>query len=189
MMAKSSGSRFSSKHTLLFLLVCGIIFVTGYFISLDLLRSKIVDQANKSITSEIEAVSNYVDSKLQNVENILYAINWSEDKHSSLFLVQDFDYSEEQFFTFLENIILLHPDICGVAFGMDPEQTYYPSQGKYGYAPYVTDIDGEMKHFRLGADVDYSKQDWYSSLLSVHSLVYQRNLIPVLVCPVPLFSL
>lgn len=74
MMAKSSGSRFSSKHTLLFLLVCGIIFVTGYFISLDLLRSKIVDQANKSITSEIEAVSNYVDSKLQNVENILYAI-------------------------------------------------------------------------------------------------------------------
>lgn len=172
MMDKSSGSRFSSKHTLLFLLVCGIIFVTGYFISLDLLRSKIVDQANKSITSEIEAVSNYVDSKLQNVENILYAINWSEDKHSSLFLVQDFDYSEEQFFTFLENIILLHPDICGVAFGMDPEQTYYPSQGKYGYAPYVTDIDGEMKHFRLGADVDYSKQDWYRCAKERHDVYW-----------------
>ncbi len=160
-MAKSSGSRFSSNHTLLFLLVCGIIFVIGYFVSLDLLSSKIVDQANKSITSEIEAVGNYVDSKLQSVENISYAVNWAKDKHGATFFVQELYYSEEQLFTSLENIILLHPDICGVAVGLDPEQKYFPSQGKYGYALYATNIDGEMKHFRLDTDVDYSKKDWY----------------------------
>ena len=157
----SGFSKSVSTSTLMFLLVCGVIFVIGYAASLHLLRSSIVNLTTRSVSGEVEVIGNYVDSKLQNVEEILYAITWAEDRHGTPFYFQDYDYSEEELFDFLEDILSFHPDVCGVAFGMDPEQKFFPPQGEYGFAPYVTDISGEMKRMRLGADNDYSKKDWY----------------------------
>lgn len=160
-MAKSSASKSAFNLTPALLLVCGIIFFAGYAVSLHLLRSRVVNMTTDHISSEIKAVGNYVDSKLQTVEEILFSSTWAEDRHGTPFYFQDYDYSEDELFSFLEDILSLHPDICGAAFGMDPKQKFYPPQGKYGFAPYVTNIDGEMKRIRLGADEDYSKKDWF----------------------------
>ena len=158
-MAKPSVSKSVSNFTLIFLLVCGVTFVTGYVVSLQLLRSSIVNLTTKSVTSEIEAIGNYVDSRLQSVEDILYSSFWAEDKHGAQYYRFDFNNSEDTLFSFLENILLLHPDICGAAFGLNPELC--SSKWKYGFAPYVTNISGEMKHMQLGVKSDYSNMDWY----------------------------
>lgn len=158
-MEKSSVSKTVSKSTLIFLLVCGVTFVTGYAVSLKLLRSNIVNLTTESVSSEVEAIGNFVDSRLQTAEDVLYSSFWAEDRHGAQYYWQDFDYSEDVLFSFLENILELHPEICGVGFGLNRE--LYPSRGKYGFAPFVTNIDGENKRIQLGVDSDYSKSDWY----------------------------
>ncbi|MBQ0006029.1 MAG: SpoIIE family protein phosphatase [Alistipes sp.] len=158
-MHKSSDSIALFDSTLFALLLGGIIFVTGYAVSLQMLRSSVVELTNSSVASEIKSINSYIDSRLQVVEEISYSFCLAEDRHRGKFSLEN--YSEEELFVLFENFLSLHPGICGVALGLNPEQKIYPSQGQYGFAPYVTNVTGKPIRLRLGAMNDYSKDDWF----------------------------
>lgn len=152
-------SRSAPKFTLLFIAVSGVVFIIGFATSLNLLRTDITNLTTDSNSSEIQAIGNYIDSRLQSVEDIAYSTFWAENKHYAEYYQPDFDFSEDQVFSNLEHILLLHPGICGAAIGLKPG--LYPSEGKYGFAPYVTNVSGKMVRMQLGDNNDFSKADWY----------------------------
>lgn len=145
--------------TLLFIVVSGVVFIIGYVMSLNMLRTYIADLTANNNSSEIQAIGSYVDSRLQSVEDIAYSTFWAENKHYAEYYQPDFNFSEDQVFSNLEHILLLHPGICGAAVGLKPG--LYPSEGKYGFAPYVTNVSGKMVRMQLGDNNDFSKADWY----------------------------
>ena len=159
-MRKPSDSVAVFNSTLVALLIGGVIFVTGYFLSLRMLRSSIVELTNNSVSSEIETINAYVDSRLSMIEEVSYATSWAENRHGAIYAYEDWP-TEESMFVFLENLLALHPDICGSAIGLHPDQDLYPPQGQYGFAVYVTNVGGKTERIRLGEINDYSKKEWF----------------------------
>ncbi|MDO5447302.1 MAG: SpoIIE family protein phosphatase [Prevotellaceae bacterium] len=159
-MRKPSDSFSLFNSTLVALLIGGVIFVTGYFISLQILRSRVVELTNNSVSSEIQTLNTYVESRLRIVEEVAHAISWAEDRHGAVFAYEDWK-TEDDIFVFLENLIALHPDVCGCAIGLCPELNIMPPNGQYGFATYVTDVTGKSERLRLGDINDYSHREWF----------------------------
>lgn len=158
-MRKQSNSAAIFNSTIVSLLIGGVIFVTGYAVSLRMLRSNIIELTNKSVSSEIGAINNYIDSQLRIVEEISYAISWAEDRHGAYFRQTDYA-TEEQMFTFLENVLKVHPSIYSIGIGLYPGQNIYP-QYQYGYAIGVIKDNSTLERLLIGDFEDYTEKEWF----------------------------
>lgn len=154
-----SGIRTYISLSLLVILIGGIVFTTGFGICLYLSRTQVTELTNKGVTRDLDVIHNYVDGQLQSIEDVAYALSGAEDRNYATFDPASFD-SEESMFVFLENILNVNANICGIAIGLEPSLSV-PQQGPYGFAAYVTNVSGKSERLRLGGINDYRKKEWY----------------------------
>ena len=155
---KIAGIRTYISLSLLVILIGGIVFTTGFGICLYLSRTQITELTNKGISRDLDVIHNYVDGQLQSIEDVAYALSGAEDRNYATFDPASFD-SEESMFVFLENILNVNANICGIAIGLEPSLSV-PQQGPYGFAAYVTNVSGKSERLRLGGINDYRKKEW-----------------------------
>lgn len=156
---KISGIRTYISLSLLVILIGGIVFTTGFGICLYLSRTQITELTNKGVSRDLDVIHNYVDGQLQSIEDVAYALSGAGDRNYATFNPASFD-SEESMFVFLENILNVNANICGIAIGLEPSLSV-PQQGPYGFAAYVTNVSGKNERLRLGGINDYRKKEWY----------------------------
>lgn len=165
---KIAGIRTYISLSLLVILIGGIVFTTGFGICLYLSRTQITELTNKGISRDLDVIHNYVDGQLQSIEDVAYALSGAEDRNYATFDPASFD-SEESMFVFLENILNVNANICGIAIGLEPSLSV-PQQGPYGFAAYVTNVSGKSERLRLGGINDYRKRSGTARLPHATSL-------------------
>lgn len=147
--------------TLIVIMIGGIVFTAGFGICLYMSRSQITELTNKGVMRDLDVIHNYVDGALLSIEEVAYSLGWAESRQYAVFNPNDFK-SEEKMFQFLENVLNVHPNICGIAIGLEPD-FYTKPQGPYGFAVYVTNVSGKSKRLSLGAVNNYREKEWYKN--------------------------
>lgn len=169
-MKKILGLRSYIDLALLVVLVGGLVYSLGFGFSLYIARTEITKEVNQKLQREIEFVNFYVDSQLQRVEDAAYTLISSKFGGSK----RDIDGvgqviidpttfrlpTEEEAFLELERFLETNPYVCGVAIGF--ENFVYPNtEGKYGFAAYVTNVSGKKERLYLGKMHDFHQKEWY----------------------------
>lgn len=145
--------------TLLVILIGGIVFTAGFGICLYMARTQITTLTDKGVMRDMDVIHNYVDGQLQCVEEIAYSLTWADNRDYAVLSLREYD-TEEEMFVFLENVLNIHPNLCGIAIGLEPQYAQN-LQGKYGFAVYVTNVSGQNQRLRLGEINDYRNKEWY----------------------------
>ena len=163
-MQKLLGLKEFVSITLLVMLIGGLVFFTGFGICLYIARTQVTDLTNRGVQRDLDVIHNYIDGQLETIEEIALALGWAESREYAIFNEKDFE-TEDEIFEFIENILIVHPNICGCAIGLEsPERIQ--AQGQYGLAAYVTNVSGELDRLRLGAIHNYREKPWYKNAMS-----------------------
>ena len=163
---KTSEIRTYIGLTLIVILIGGVVFTAGFGICLYMSRSQVTELTNKGVMRDLDVIHNYVDGSLHGIEEVAYSLCWADNRQYAVFDPTDFE-SEEKMFRFLENVLIVHPNICGIAIGLEPS-AYSKPQGQYGFAVYVTNVSGQNKRLRLGAVNNYREKEWYKKAASIN---------------------
>jgi len=169
-MKKILGKKLMANLTFLIMLIGTVVFTFGFGSILYLARQEVQRETDQKISQAVTLVQTYIDGQLQRVEDVAVTLlstkfggtHRSED--GQLFVGIDpakFTIpSEKEVFGLLENLINSNPHVCGIAIGFEPF-IYPKTNGKYGFAAYVTNISGKNECLRLGEIHDYRQKEWY----------------------------
>lgn len=157
------------NFTLAFVFIAGLVFTVCFGVCLYMMRQEVIDNVEGRVKSDAYYVQNYVEGKLQCVEEVAFTALCTHF-HSSIQKSPDGGHivcidtdtplpSEEALFRFLEQLLETNSMICGAAIGFEPG--IHEPQGAYGFAAYVTNVSGKNQHLRLGNIHDYRKKPWY----------------------------
>ncbi len=151
--------------TVLVILIGGIVFTAGFGICLYMARTQITKLTDKGVMRDMDVIHSYVDGQLQCVEEIAYSLMWADNRDYAVCSLTDAD-TEDGMFVFLENVLNIHPNLCGIAIGLEPEYAQN-LQGEYGFAVYVTNVSGRNERLRLGEINDYRHKEWYAKAFAL----------------------
>lgn len=170
-MKKILGLRSYIDLALVIVLVAGLVYTLGFGASLYIARQEVTNEVDQKVHRDIEFVNSYVDGQLQRVEDVAYTLVSSKfggskrDADGNGHVIIDprtFRLpTEEEVFLELERFLDTNPHICGVAIGF--ENFVYPqTEGKYGFAAYVTNVSGKKERLYLGQMHDFHQKEWYA---------------------------
>lgn len=157
--------------TMAVLVIGGLVYALGFGICLYLARQEVDKEVDQKIERDMAYVQTYVDNQLQRVEDVAYTLVCSKfggshrDTTGKGYVVIDPKHftlpTEEEIFVLLEDFLNINPYICGVAIGFEPF-LYPDTKGEYGFAAYVTNLNGKNERLSLGEMHDFRQKDWYA---------------------------
>lgn len=174
-MKKILGFRVIANLTLIVLVVGGLVYTLGFGICLYLARQEVTRESTEKVSLAMKSIQEHVDGQLQRVEDVAYTLLCStfagteRDSLGNAHVVIDparFRIpTEAEVFDMLERFLNANPHICGMAIGFE-DSVYADTNGKYGFAAYVTNVSGKAERMNLGETYDYRRQEWYAAAAS-----------------------
>lgn len=165
------------------MLLAGLVYTIGFGLSLYIARQRVTAELNIRVSRDIEFVNSYVDGQLQRVEDVAYTLlsskfgasrrsdngqGWVEIDPAHFVLP-----TEKMVFEELERFMDTNPHICGAAIGF--ENFVYPqTEGKYGFAAYVTNVSGKKERLYLGQIHDFHQKEWYRNAAEQNAAYWSR---------------
>lgn len=146
--------------SLAILLIGGMAFTGGLGYCLYKSRAMVTKLTDINVMRIVDEVFSYMEDRLKEAEEDNMYMAWVSEGYDTRSPVGR-DVKEEDVFRFAEDALTLSPIACGVGVAILPEATHL-TQGKYGFAAYVTTMSGQKERIRLGAVKDYTKMEWFS---------------------------
>lgn len=149
----------------------GLLFILGISSVFASMGQEILKMNDRQIKAASLSIKNSIESELHSIEDVAYSLSskaFSDIQRgddgvgsvSSNARLVDMT-SEEKIFQSLESALHVNTRVCGLAVGLqDPEQSGFTSR-QYGFACYVTNIEGPTKRLQLGEINDYRNREWY----------------------------
>lgn len=149
---------------------CMVVLTLGFGTTIYLTRQEIKSQTDQKVNQSIGSIYAYVDDQLQRVEDIGYTFLTSFSGRSiittsrSVMLESKSTSRVSELMTFdaLETFLRANPHICGVALGFE-DYVFPHTEGKYGFAAYVTNVGGDVKRINLGTVHNFKEREWYEN--------------------------
>lgn len=146
--------------SLAILLIGGMAFTGGLGYCLYKSRAMVTKLTDINVMRIVDEVFSYMEDRLKEAEEDNMYMAWVSEGYDTRSPVGR-DVKEEDVFRFAEDALTLSPIACGVGVALLPEATHL-TQGKYGFAAYVTTVSGQKERIRLGAVKDYTKMEWFA---------------------------
>ena len=125
------------NYTLPALIISGVVFAAGYFISMHLLRSEVNTLADDCVAQKLETIDCAIDGQLQSLQEIAYSVVWTEDADDRAHTDAEYSLREDNLIEYLNSILLAHDNVSGISIGFDSSVHYYRPD-EFGYCVYVT---------------------------------------------------
>lgn len=180
-MNKILGIRNLINITLAVMLIGGIVFASGFGISLYWAQQEVTREADMKIAANISYVHAYIDGQLQRVEDAAYTLlstklgNTVRENDSTARVMIDYNTfqkpSPQEIFHLLGKFLDANPQACGIAVGLEPEVYSTPDQPN-GFAAYVTNVSGSKENLNLGSMHDFRHKTWYDNAVKARKAVW-----------------
>lgn len=180
-MNKILGIRNLINISLAVMLIGGIVFASGFGISLYRAQQEVTREADMKIATNIEYIHTFVDGQLQRVEDAAYTLlstkfgNAVRVNDSTAMVVIDYNTfkrpSPQEIFQLLGKFLDVNPQVCGIAVGLEPE-VYSTSDQPNGFAAYVTNVSGRNERLNLGAIHNFREKKWYRNAIEARKAVW-----------------
>ncbi|MCQ2289471.1 MAG: SpoIIE family protein phosphatase [Muribaculaceae bacterium] len=182
-MNKILGIRNLINITLAVMLIGGIVFASGFGISLYWAQQEVTTEADMKIAANIDCIHTYVDGQLQRVEDAAYTLlctefgNTVRNNDSTARVMIDYRNfkkpSPQEIFHLLSKFLDSNPQVCGIAVGLEKEVYSTPDQPN-GFAAYVTNVGGRKENLSLGAMHDFREKMWYNNAIKSRKPVWSN---------------
>lgn len=177
-MNKLFGLKAIANITLWIVLIGGLVFTLGIGISVMIARHVVTSEANKIVQQEMRIVESQFDGEMQRIEDAAYSLASRyfgntirhDDGTASVQLdPKTFNYpTRDELYTIIEQFMEANPIVCGIAVGF--EHYVYPEySGKYGFAPYVTRLDGKFQRINVGEEHNFQNWEWYKDAVKLNA--------------------
>lgn len=174
-----------SKNNIPWLMpLIGLLFILGITSVFSSMGHEIQKMNDRQFKASSLSIKNHIENMLHSTEDVAYSLSSKafSDTHrgddglghvSSSKRLVDMT-SEDKIFESLESALNMNTKICGIAVGLqDPEQSGFTSH-QYGYACYVTNIEGPIKRLQLGDINDYRNREWYKDAYQTRSACWSH---------------
>ena len=168
-MKKARGKKTFADLILMIVLLGGIVFTTGFGISLIISRNEVTTEVNKKVNRDIDYLQAYIDGNLSRIEDASYSLGCllfgdlidNGDGTAFVRLAEHYQKIDvERLYSAMEKFLLANPVVCGIAIEFEAG-TYPEVKSQYGFTPYVTTVSGDLQRHDLG-ELTYSYDwEWY----------------------------